>query len=79
VRMPQGALPGDLPILCSATNAYGSPGLTFAPSYERGGWSFSLNGIAQVYGPDGSINDGKWHHLVHAVNRKGNVITLILA
>ncbi len=77
VRMPQGALPGDLPVLCSATNSYGNPGLTFAPSYELGGWSFSLNGIAQVYGPDGSINDGNWHHLVHAVNRKGNVVTYL--
>lgn len=76
-RMPAGALPGDLPFLCSATNSYGNHGLAFAPSYETGGWSFSLNGIAQVYGAAGSINTGNWHHLVHAVNRKGNVVTYL--
>jgi len=77
VRTPAGMTNGDLPFLCSATNSYGNPGLTFAPSYNLGGWSFSLNGVAQVYGAAGSINDGNWHHLLHAVNRKGNVVTYL--
>jgi hypothetical protein len=77
VHTAPGQTNGDLPFLCSATNSYGNQGITFAPSYNRGGWSFSLNGVAQVYGGDNSINDGNWHHLLHAVNRKGNIVTYL--
>jgi hypothetical protein len=62
-------LPGDLPFLCSAVNSYGSVGLTLAPSYNRGGWSWYVKDSqdgdgAGLYGPDATINDGAWHNLV---------------
>lgn len=68
VRLPKGSLSGDLPFLCNAENSYSNPGFTFAPSYQRGGWSWSL-GDANIYGPNNSINDGKWHHLVFTFDR----------
>jgi len=70
--------PGDLPFLCSAVQSYGNFGFTFAPSYNGGGWSWSLGngaGYIGVYGPDNSINDGAWHHLVHTFDRAGAVAT----
>lgn len=63
---------GDLPILGSANNSYGNAGITFAPSYNGGGWSWSLGDgatYAGVYGAAGSVNNGLWHHLVHTFNR----------
>lgn len=68
---------GDLPFLCSAINSYGNPGFTFAPSYNQGGWSFSLNGTVQNYGDPNTINDGNWHHLIHSINRTGNAVTYL--
>ncbi len=68
VRLPKGSLSGDLPFLANANNSYGNPGFVFAPSYKLGGWSWSL-GNANIYGPDNSINDGKWHHLVFTFDR----------
>ncbi len=72
--------PGDLPYLCTAVNSYGSYGLTFAPSYQRGGWSWYLkddaNGVG-LYSPDNVINDGKWHHLVHAFTRGAFGVTYL--
>ncbi len=66
---------GDLPFLCSSTNSYGGIGITFAPSYQRGGWSWWLGDSsgkgAGLYGPDNSISDGNWHHLVHTFSRTG--------
>jgi hypothetical protein len=66
---------GDLPFICSATGSYGNQGITFAPSYKLGGWSYSMNGIVQLYGPNNSINDGNWHHLVHSFDRSGFAVT----
>jgi len=77
VKYQPGQTNGDLPFLCSAVNSYGNPGFTFAPSYNRGGWSFSLNGTVQTYGDDNSINDGDWHHVLHSINRTGNVVTYL--
>jgi hypothetical protein len=78
VRMPSaGYLSGDLPFLCSAEVSYGNPGITFAPSYNAGGWSFSLNGAVQTYGAANSINNGQWHHLLHSFTRAGNAITYL--
>ena len=68
---------GDLPFLCSANNSYGGAGYTFAPSYKLGGWSYSLNGVVQLYGPDHNVSDGNWHHLVHTFNRTGSAITYL--
>jgi len=74
--MPAGALPGDLPILCTATNSTFAPGITIAPSYQRGGWAWSLNGTG-IYGADSSINDGNWHSLVHTFDRTSNGTTYL--
>jgi hypothetical protein len=71
-KFPTNALPGDLPFFCSAINSYGNAGLTFAPSYKAGGWSWSLGDgatYAGVYGAANSINNGQWHHMVHTFNR----------
>ncbi len=75
-------LPGDLPLLCNSINAFGNPGYTFAPSYQAGGWSWSLGDVAStsvigIYGTDGSINDGSWHHLVHTFDRSGSAFTYL--
>jgi hypothetical protein len=74
--------PGDLPFLCSALNSFSNPGFTFAPSYQLGGWSWSLGDVVtassiNIYGPDGTINDGQWHHLVHTFDRLGSGITFL--
>jgi hypothetical protein len=75
--------PGDLPFLCSAINSYGNFGLTFAPSYNGGGWSYYLGGSSGgassigLYGPDNSINNGAWHSLVHTFDRDGNAVTYL--
>jgi len=68
--------PGDLPFLCNAQDAYTNPGFTFAPSYKYGGWSWGL-GDTGIYGPNNSINDGQWHHLVHTFDRTGNGVTYL--
>jgi len=72
VKYDAGQLNGDLPFLCSANNSYGNSGFTFAPTYNKGGWSYSLNGAVQIYGADSSINDGNWHHLLHIFDRTGS-------
>lgn len=76
VKLPKGSLSGDLPFLCNAVNSYSNPGYTFAPSYQLGGWSWSL-GSADIYGDDGSINDGNWHHLLHTFSRTGKGTTYL--
>lgn len=76
IRLPAGALPGDLPILCDATGSTFSPGITIAPSYKLGGWGWSLNGTG-IYGANNSINDGNWHCLVHVFNRTANGLTYL--
>ena len=68
---------GDLPFLCSAVNSWGNPGFTFAPSYKEGGWSYSLNGNVQLYGPPNTINDGNWHHLLHTFDRNNYAVTYL--
>jgi hypothetical protein len=77
VKLPANYLNGDLPILCSAQNSYGNPWFTFAPGYTNGSWSFSYNGVCQVYGANNSINDGNWHHLLHTVDRTGYAVTYL--
>jgi hypothetical protein len=74
--------PGDLPFLCNAINAYGNPGYTFAPSYQLGGWSWSLGDVATssyigIYGSENSINDESWHHLVHTFDRSSSGLTYL--
>jgi hypothetical protein len=68
---------GDLPFLGSAINSYGNAGFTFAPSYNQGGWSYSLNGACQVYGGANTINNGNWHHVLTTVNRTGSATTYL--
>lgn len=72
-------LPGDLPFLCSANVSYGNPGVTFAPGYNTGTWSWSLvpsvgAGVTSSYDTQ-NINDGQWHNLVHTFDRSGLAIT----
>jgi hypothetical protein len=81
VRQSAGSTNGDLPFLCSAINSYGNPGITFAPSYQEGGWSWNLGdeaGDFGLYGPENSINDGDWHHLAHTFDRTAGVATTYL-
>lgn len=68
--------PGDLPFLSNARNAYTNPGFTFAPSYQRGGWSWGF-GATGIYGPDNSINSGQWVHVAHTFDRAGDGITYL--
>ncbi len=80
--------PGDLPFLCNNADSYGGKGFVFAPSYETGSWSWSLNdgtspagwpGYAAQYGNDAGyanvLNDGNWHHLAFLVDRADEVTT----
>lgn len=79
--------PGDLPFLCNTVDSFGSDceGFAFAPSYKRGGWSWSLvllgGGVTwtkfPIYGTDGSVNDGQWHHLLHSFDREGEGVTYL--
>jgi hypothetical protein len=74
--------PGDLPFFTSSVNSYSNPGYTFAPSYQLGGWSWSLGDSATpnfigVYGQDKTINDGNWHHLAHTFDRAGSGLTFL--
>jgi hypothetical protein len=74
--------PGDLPFFCNSINAFGNPGYTFAPSYQLGGWSWSLGDVGStsfigIYGDDGTLNDQSWHHLVHTFDRSGSGITYL--
>jgi Concanavalin A-like lectin/glucanases superfamily/Immunoglobulin I-set domain/Immunoglobulin domain len=81
IRLPTGYVLGDLPIFCSAAKSYGNDGITIAPSYDAGGWSWSLgdgNDYWGLYGPDNSINDGQWHHLIHTFDRAAMVGTTYL-
>jgi hypothetical protein len=80
--------PGDLPFLCNNANSYGDVGFTFAPSWQTGSWSWSLNdgaapadwpGFAAQYGDEAGypnvLNDGVWHHLAFLIDRQGDVTT----
>jgi hypothetical protein len=77
VKTAAGQTNGDLPFFDTAINSYGNPGFTFAPSYKQGGWSYSLNGVVQVYGGPNSINNGNWHHVLHTFDRSGNALTYL--
>lgn len=81
VKMPAGALPGDLPFLCSATRSTGGFGVTLAPAYKTGGWAWSLDNSAKigsgVQGPGNTINDGNWHNVVEVFSRDSNAYTYL--
>jgi hypothetical protein len=74
VRIPSNALTGDLPFICTSQQSFGDRGYTLAPSFNGGGWSWSLNDVG-VYGD--AINDGRWHHLAHVFDRDRNVVTYL--
>ena len=76
-------LPGDLPFLATAVGSYGGAGLTFAPGYNTGTWSYYLgaaagtgSSLATGYGMQ-TINNGQWHLLVHSFDRTGNAVTYL--
>ena len=73
--------PGDLPFLCTAPNSYGGVGLTFAPGYTTGTWSYYVAGVTGPgvgtgYGM-AAVNDGNWHSLLHTFNRTGDAVTYL--
>src|SRR5207302_10468014 len=68
---------GDLPFFDTAVNSYGNAGFTFAPSYNLGSWSYSLNGAVQLYGGQFLLDDGIWHHLAHTFDRTGFAVTYL--
>ena len=78
--------PGDLPFLANNTGSMGDVGVTLAPSYHEGGWSWGLNdavtkrdwpGIG-LYDPvKNTLNNGEWHHLVHVFDRLGDARTYL--
>jgi hypothetical protein len=80
VRLPKGYLGGDLPFFGSAVNSANNQGFTFCPSYQLGGWQWDIMQIAggvtnnvDVNGPDGSINNGNWHHFAVTFDRSAAV------
>jgi len=68
---------GDLPFIATSATSYGASGYTFAPSYQLGSWSYSLNGNVQLYGEDYLLDEGTWHHIAHTFDRSGVAITYI--
>jgi hypothetical protein len=80
IKLPAGAVPGDLPFLCNAVGSTFSQGYTFAPTYKTGGWAWSVYGPSTgvgALGPDATINDGNWHHLAHTFDRNGYALTYL--
>jgi hypothetical protein len=93
IRLPSGYAGGDLPFFTDAIGSTFSAGFCFAPTYgtqattapgsDNGGWAFSLFDAATgssglgIYGDDGSINDGNWHHLVHTIDRVNGMVTYL--
>jgi hypothetical protein len=93
IRLPAGYAGGDLPFFTDALNSTFNGGFCFAPTYGtaatggpgsvNGGWAFSLYDAATsssgigAYGDAGSINDGNWHHLVHAIDRVNGMVTYL--
>lgn len=77
--------PGDLPFLANNEGSVGGPGVTLAPSYKEGGWSWGLNDVEPkpwpgvgLYDPvKNTINDGQWHHLVHVFDRTADGTTYL--
>jgi hypothetical protein len=72
-------LPGDLPWLANNSFSYGGTGVTLAPSYNQGSWSWYLNDATAgdwngtgLYAPvQNTLNNGAWHHLVYSFDRTG--------
>lgn len=78
--------PGDLPFLANNNSSMGDTGVTLAPSYNQGGWSWGLNDVVApqpwpgigLYDPvQNTLNDGVWHHLVHVFDRTGDATTFL--
>jgi hypothetical protein len=73
--------PPDLPFLCTAVNSYGNVGISFAPGWLTGTWSYYIAGttgpgVGTGYGM-AVVNDGAWHSLVHTFDRTGDAITYL--
>jgi hypothetical protein len=75
VQLPNNYEGGDLPFFCDVVGStFGSPGFCFEPSYQLGGWGFSVLGSAGLgYGAysaqNNSINDALWHNLIYIIDR----------
>jgi len=76
VQLPPNYEGGDLPFFCDVIGStFSSPGFCFEPSFDLGGWGFSVLGPTGaglgVYGAANSINDGNWHSLIYVMDRVG--------
>jgi autotransporter-associated beta strand protein len=79
----RGTLNTNLPFFCDVTG--GEAGITnggyyFGPNTTgNGGWAVGVASPNHQMTSSGGgiINDGNWHHLVHAVKRTGNVTTYL--
>ncbi len=78
--------PGDLPFLANNNNSMGDVGVTIAPSWAEGGWSWGLNNVDDpqpwpgigLYDPvKNTLNNGQWHHVVHIFDRTGDGTTYV--
>jgi hypothetical protein len=75
VQLPNNYDGGDLPFFCDVVGStFGSPGFCFEPSYELGGWGFSVlgstgTGIGSYSAQNNSINDALWHNLIYIIDR----------
>lgn len=87
VQLPPNYAGGDLPFIGNVTNSTFGFGWTLVPTFGPatanwpGGWAFSIfdgagAGVG-VYGDQGSINDGGWHHLVYVFSRAMGEVTYL--
>lgn len=80
------SLPDSLPFFANSANGLGDAGFTLAPSFQTGGWAWSLNdaltpkawgGIAASSPGRDLINDYRWHHLAFTFDRASNAVTYL--
>ena len=78
IRVASNTVSGDLPFFGNTVGSTYGFGYLFAPSYDAGGWAWSLGnsgaptGSIEAQGANNSINDGQWHNLVFTFDRQGN-------
>ncbi|MDB6109393.1 MAG: Immunoglobulin V-set domain protein, partial [Pedosphaera sp.] len=84
VRQPSGSTYTNLPFFTDAVGSTSHGGFAFAPftGTGGGGWMWTIGTVtspnAATTFPDSNlINDGNWHHLVHAASRTANCTTYL--
>jgi Concanavalin A-like lectin/glucanases superfamily/Immunoglobulin domain/Immunoglobulin I-set domain len=87
IRLPVNYAGGDLPFIGNVQGSTFGKGWVLDPSYGPatanwpGGWAYSIYdttgaGIG-VYGDQGTINDGSWHHLAYVFDRQNGETTYL--